>query len=115
VRWTYDAEVAALYIYLVDGRQPSAQVEMPDGTVVDVDDTGRALGIEVVRSWAEWDIQAVITRFGLDAKTADEVLWIANSTIVRRRPPTAQQSPAGTATVPEMPTQSSMRDYEPAV
>jgi hypothetical protein len=56
---------------------------MLDGAVIDVDGGGQAAGIEVIRSWAEWDIAAVTDRFGLDQATVDLIGWVANSPLVR--------------------------------
>jgi uncharacterized protein YuzE len=85
MQWTYDADERALYIRLSD-EDIAGQVEMLDGTLVDVDGGGRPTGIEVIRSWAEWDIDAVADRFGLDPATVDLIRWVANSPLARTMP-----------------------------
>ena len=56
--WTLDVESQSLYVTLSDDAV-AGQVEMPDGTIVDTDEAGRAVGIEVLRAGTPWDHQAV--------------------------------------------------------
>jgi len=86
MRWSYDATDQALYVTLRDDLTRAGVIEMPDGTIVDVDAAGQAVGVEVIRSWAEWDIDAVIRRFALDEDTASALRWIAYAPLVRSRP-----------------------------
>ncbi len=81
MRWTFDTDADALYVYLAEG-SPAGQVPMPDGTVVDVDETGRPVGVEVLRPWAEWDIDAVVERFQVDDDTAAGLRWIAGLPLI---------------------------------
>jgi uncharacterized protein YuzE len=66
--WTFDADSQSLYIRLTD-HQIAEQDEMPDGTVVDLDAEGEAVGIEVLRTWAPWDLAAVAERLRLSDET----------------------------------------------
>jgi uncharacterized protein YuzE len=93
MHWTYDADDRALYIQLDDASPVARQVEMPDGTIVDVADDGHAIGIEVIRSWADWDLGAVAERFALDRETASVVGWIADSPLVRSTPLHSDERP----------------------
>ena len=81
MRWTFDTDGDALYVYLTDG-SPAGQVPMPDGTVVDVDEAGRPVGVEVLRPWAAWDIAAVVERFQLDDDTRDGLRWITGLPLI---------------------------------
>lgn len=77
--WSYDSETQALYIGL-SSEEIEGQVEMPDGVVVDVDAAGAAVGIEVVRAQADWDLPAVVEQFGLSedqALYAKEIAYTA--------------------------------------
>lgn len=47
LKWTYDVEGAALYVYLSTATI-KRQIEYPSGMVVDVDDRGNAVGIEIL-------------------------------------------------------------------
>ncbi|HET9689757.1 MAG TPA: DUF2283 domain-containing protein [Acidimicrobiales bacterium] len=51
-----------LYIYLAEGRQVVDQIEMEDGSVVDVDNGGRPVGVEVL-NLERWDVTAVFDGF----------------------------------------------------
>jgi uncharacterized protein YuzE len=83
MRWTYDLDANAFYIYLSD--QPVAgQVEMPDGTVVDVNAQGAAVGIEVLSPDEGWDANAVLERFGLDDDVRKSLGFILMSPLVMR-------------------------------
>jgi uncharacterized protein YuzE len=64
----YDKEADALYIRVLDGT-PIARTEQIDpGTLVDVDDGGRVVGIDVVRPGRAVPIAEVTDRFELDDK-----------------------------------------------
>jgi uncharacterized protein YuzE len=101
MRWTYDLNEDALYVYL-DDQPVSGQVEMEDGSVVDVDPQGRAVGVEVLSASAGWDIGAVIQRFNLDVETGKALLVLASSPLLMRTAPTRQVpvDVAGTELVP---------------
>ena len=57
MRWTYDKEANALYIYLRDGAS-ARQVETAAGLVADLDESGSVLGIEVVGPEEDWQLEA---------------------------------------------------------
>jgi uncharacterized protein YuzE len=85
MNWTYDINEQALYLTL-SVHEVSAQVEMIDGTVVDVDGSGELVGIEILRAWADWDLPALAERFKLDDDTIRSIEFIAGSPLVRSRP-----------------------------
>ncbi len=81
MRWTYDLDQRALYIELSSAR-PSEQVEMSDGTIVDLDESGAVVGIEVLAAWAGWDWRAVVDAFGLDERLARSIAHVAQSPLL---------------------------------
>ncbi len=82
--WTLDVESQSLYVTLSDDAV-AGQVEMPDGTIVDTDEAGRAVGIEVLRAGTPWDHQAVAQRFHL-SKDAAEYLGLLSRTVAMIHP-----------------------------
>lgn len=94
MNWTYDLEASALYIGLSD-TAPAEQVEMPDGTIVDLDAAGHVRGIEVLSPQAPWDLNAVVDRFALDRETVASIVWIAFSPLMQFRPIDQVQDGAG--------------------
>lgn len=87
MRWTYDASLGALYVYLRDTEEKIAgQVELPDGVVVDVDSEGRAVGIEILAAYAPWSVGSVAVRFDLDDDTVAYLAWLASSDLLHVRP-----------------------------
>lgn len=75
MRWSIDLRSRSLYITLSDA--PSAsQREMADGTVVDVDESGHVVGIEVLRFDAPWDPNLVTASFDLSPEARDSIAWL---------------------------------------
>ena len=101
MRWTFDVDQGSLYLELGAG-EPVEQVEMADGTIVDLDDSGGVIGIEVLSAWADWDWRAIVSTFALDAKVAASVEHVARSPLLQVRPVRRRQarqpgiSPSGT-------------------
>ncbi|HMF83882.1 MAG TPA: DUF2283 domain-containing protein [Acidimicrobiia bacterium] len=91
MRWTYDLSGNALYIYVQD-RPVSGQVEMADGTVVDVDEHGMAVGIEVLSPEQGWDVDAVLERFHLDDDAKRSLGFILMSPLLMRTPPRRERT-----------------------
>ncbi|HEX6468258.1 MAG TPA: DUF2283 domain-containing protein [Streptosporangiaceae bacterium] len=54
-----DQKTDALYIYLSDQR-PAATRQIEQGTVVDLDETGRLIGIEVICRHRAWPVEAIL-------------------------------------------------------
>jgi uncharacterized protein YuzE len=82
MRWELDTDAGALYITLRE--QPvSRQEEMPDGVVVDVDDQGRAVGIEILSVWAPFDWRAIIRRFNFNENDAESLEFLVLTLITR--------------------------------
>jgi len=48
MRFTYDDEVDALYVYLREGRATSSSLEVDAGRVLDLDDRGAPVGVEIL-------------------------------------------------------------------
>lgn len=69
---TYDVDADALYIEL-DNRAVARTVQIDSGTLVDLDDAGHVLGIEVIHPQRRWPLSAIIERFGITAESAREL------------------------------------------
>lgn len=65
MRWTFDANADAFYLYLSDG-SPASQVDLGDGMIVDLDETGAPVGIEVLGSNRALDL-GVLETLGVPA------------------------------------------------
>lgn len=69
MRYTYDSEHDLLYVYLAAG--PVARsVEVPPNCVVDLDESGSVVGIEVLGLTSGWPLAEIIERFGLDEQVS---------------------------------------------
>jgi uncharacterized protein YuzE len=68
MNWTYDASARALYVEFSD-HSSREQIELAPGVIVDIDDQGSLVGVEVL-SWQHVDIGAIAKRFDLDEETA---------------------------------------------
>jgi uncharacterized protein YuzE len=73
IRQAYDLEVDALYIELAEGRF-TRTVEIDSGTLVDVGEDGRVLGIEVIGPYRRWPLEEILARFTIAAGDAAELL-----------------------------------------
>jgi uncharacterized protein YuzE len=69
VAHTYDCEADALYIELADGSVARTE-EIDPGTMVDVDATGRPLGIEVLHPARRWPLGEIIRRYAVSSDAA---------------------------------------------
>lgn len=61
----YDAEADALYVRLGDGERQRA-IEIDDSTYVDVDDVGRAVGLELLYPSLGLNLQEAARRYSLE-------------------------------------------------
>lgn len=66
MRYTYDDEADALYIRLVEEADRARSIVVDDDRVVDLDESGRAVGIEVLGASEGVRLQDLIQRFSLD-------------------------------------------------
>jgi uncharacterized protein YuzE len=100
MRWTFDLDANALFIYLTD--EPSAaQVEMSDGVVVDVDTHGQAVAVEVLSPSAGWDLDEIVARFNLDAVARESLAHVRNSPLMNA---TRSRSHSGTTEIDAQPS-----------
>jgi uncharacterized protein YuzE len=97
MRWTYDLSANALYVYLND-QSVAGQIEMPDGTIVDVDAEGAATGIEVLSPAEGWDVNAIMERFRLDEDTRKSLGFFLMSPLMMRTPARREPKVALTTT-----------------
>lgn len=75
MRYTYDFEVDALYLYLRPG-SPVRQVEVGDVTV-DLDDDDQIVGVEVIGARLGWDAGPVIESQSLRPDEAKFLRYLA--------------------------------------
>lgn len=89
MRWTYDSEVAALYVALVNG--PSVRQEvLSDGTIVDYGKDGSALGFEVLSIYSGWNTDLVAQRLNLDEYQHDFLAVIVGYLLATQSPSSAR-------------------------
>lgn len=76
MRLKYSRTGDALYIYLSEGR-PAGGHEIDNGTLVDVDEQGEIVGIEVINPAREWPLDEIAERFpmAMDDLLALKTLW----------------------------------------
>jgi uncharacterized protein YuzE len=68
----YDTQADALYIEL-DNRDVARTLEIDPGTLVDLDDAGNLLGIEVIHPQRQWPLSEIIDRFSISAADVREL------------------------------------------
>ncbi len=95
MKWTFDAEADAVYVWLADAR-PVQQVELGDGTIVDLDEAGGVIGIEILSFHAGWDPRFVAEQLSLNESDAVDLQFLATypfgpPTSSRRRPTGSRQ------------------------
>jgi uncharacterized protein YuzE len=62
---TYSETADALYIRLKPGVAPTHGEEIDPGTIVDLDDNGEVVGIEVLSPARDWPLEEIAERFPL--------------------------------------------------
>jgi uncharacterized protein YuzE len=65
LRFTYDDEADALYVMLNEGVEVTRSVVVDDDRVIDVDDEGRSIGIEVLGASHGVNLLDLVEQFGL--------------------------------------------------
>ena len=73
IRQSYDLDAGALYITMTD-RKVARTVEIDAGTLVDLDDTGSVVGIEVIAPQRAWPIRQIIDEYGISKEDAAQLL-----------------------------------------
>jgi uncharacterized protein YuzE len=76
MRFEFDADANALEITLAEGFS-ARTVEIDTGTLVDVDEHGTPLSIEVLQPTRAWPLDEILDRFEIDAGAAAvlRALW----------------------------------------
>lgn len=69
VSHAYDSEADALYIQLDVGEVARTE-DVDTGTLVDVDEAGVALGIEVLHPARPWPLDEILRRYRIEGHTA---------------------------------------------
>lgn len=67
MRYTYDDQADALYVRLVEDANVARSIVIDDDRTVDLDDSGRVIGIEILGASESVTLQDLIERFSLDA------------------------------------------------
>jgi len=70
VRLEYDPEADAMYLGLVEA-SVSRTEQVDEGTLVDLDNGGLVVGIEIVHPDRQWPLETILERFSLDRLDAD--------------------------------------------
>lgn len=65
MRWTYDLAVGALYFRVTDDAPIAAQRELAPGAVLDVDESGSVVGIEILTPEGRGAVAAALDDLGL--------------------------------------------------
>jgi uncharacterized protein YuzE len=76
ISYRYDQDADALDIRVASG-SVARTVEIDTGTLVDVDEVGAVLSIEVIRPARRWPLAEVLEQFDIDSEDADMLrsLW----------------------------------------
>lgn len=59
----YSDTADALYIYLQPGVTPTRGEEIDSATIVDLDESGAVVGIEVLNPAREWPLEVIAERY----------------------------------------------------
>jgi uncharacterized protein YuzE len=84
MRWTFDADAAALYTYIRQGRS-ARQAEIADGVVVDFDEAGVVLGVEFLSPCPPIP-RAELEELGVDRVTLELMEYLVHTPLPRRGP-----------------------------
>lgn len=68
---TYDSDADALYVYLQRSTPVARSVLVDEGRVVDLDESGGVVGIEILEPSNGVDLTDIIERFGLHSMKAE--------------------------------------------
>jgi uncharacterized protein YuzE len=69
----YDYSAAALYIELDAGPQATSTEQIDPGTLVDLDESGQVIGIEVIHPDRPWPLDEILDRFPVSDSDAREL------------------------------------------
>lgn len=84
MRFRYSEVDDVLYIEVREGRS-DRQVQLDQGTLVDIDAEGRLIGIEVIAPDAGWPAEEILRRFPLDPDDATYVRELAGKSFAFSR------------------------------
>lgn len=74
IRWTWDGDVQALYVYVSD-MAPASQLMLNDQVIADIDETGQLVGLEVLGTRAVVPVQE-IAQLGIDPADLDILVGV---------------------------------------
>jgi uncharacterized protein YuzE len=90
----YSETADALYIYLQPGVSPTMGEEVDSGTIVDLDEEGRVVGIEVLNPARDWPLAVIAAQYPLELEDALQLqtLWGQNRPFPYARIPAAPKA-----------------------
>lgn len=77
----YDTEADALDVTIVDDAIVARTQEIEPGTLVDLDEHGRLLAIEVIRPARRWPLEAILERFPISDADAEVLRSIRGTSV----------------------------------
>jgi len=87
MRWTYDMDANALYMRMSDA-EIASQRELEDGTIVDLDEKGDLVGLDLVTPAIGFDWMQLFESYGIEeADRVAIVILMASPLLGRRRQP----------------------------
>lgn len=72
IQQAYDLDANALYVRLTD-RAVARTVQIDEGTLVDLDDSGAVVGIEVIQPERVWPLNEILDSYNIPADQASEL------------------------------------------
>ena len=80
MRIAYDSQADALEIVLMDGIV-ARTLELDAGTLVDLDEHGRLLSIEIIRPARHWPVEEILARYDVSSEDARTLRRIVGTEI----------------------------------
>jgi uncharacterized protein YuzE len=71
VRITYSEDADALYVELIDDPIVVRTVDVDPGTLVDLNEHGDPVGIEVIHPDRDWPVEAILDRWPFPESTSE--------------------------------------------
>lgn len=68
---TYDSSVDAAYIYLCEDPEVARSVVIDEQRVVDLDEGGEVVGIEILEASSGFELNDIVERFHLQARSTE--------------------------------------------
>lgn len=77
MNFSYDSQVDTLDIRVRDGALVARTEQLDTGTLVDVDERGNVVSIEIIHPARRWPLDEILERFTMDEESAEVLrsLW----------------------------------------